>query len=147
LSHLGCFPAEALHPSQGETTYSALRASNKHHSAVWYLASWNVLVDEDGTIETSKQCCDHHVSDVRKIDSVVNELQKYKIYVAGLQETKWFGDNVHKVADSVVLTSGRKVPIAGRSGQRGEGVAIVLNGPAIQAWMNGGSQWKAWRLD
>jgi len=98
------------------------------------------LVDEDGTIETAKCCCDHHVSHVRKIDSVVNELQEYKIYVAGLQETKWFGDNVYKVADSVVLTTGKKVPIAGRSGQQGEGVAIVLSGQAIQAWMNSGSQ-------
>ena len=74
LSYQGCSPAEVLHPSQGETTCT-LRASNKHHSAVWYLAL--SLVDEDGTIETAKQCCDHHVSDVRKIDSVVNELQKY----------------------------------------------------------------------
>ena len=28
--------------------------------------------------------------------------------------------------------------------QRGEGVAIVLSGPAIGAWKAGGSCWKAW---
>ena len=38
LSYQRCSPAEVLHPSQGETTCSASRASNKRHSAVWYLA-------------------------------------------------------------------------------------------------------------
>ena len=52
---------------------------------------------------------------------------------------------MYKVADSVVLTSGRKVPIAGRSDQRGGGVTIVLSGPTIQVWMNSGNQGKAWR--
>ena len=66
-----------MHPSQGETSSSALSASQKHHFAIWYFASWNVRT-------------------------------------------------------------------LGRSHQRGEGVALVLRGPAIIAWRDGGSQWKAW---
>ena len=61
--------------------------------------------------------------------------------VAALQETKWFGS---KVWDSVVLTSGREVPIGSGVRQRGEGVAIVLAGPAVHAWKAGGCKWKAW---
>ena len=43
-----------------------------------------------------------------------------------------------------MLAAGRPVPAPGETGQRGEGVAIVLTGPAIQAWRSGGKQWKAW---
>lgn len=58
--------------------------------------------------------------------------------MAGLQETKWFDAKEYRV------TSGREVPSLGRSHQRDEGVALVLHGPAIIAWRNSGSQWKAW---
>ena len=64
--------------------------------------------------------------------------------MAGLQETKWFGDKEYRVGDSILLISGREVPSLGRSHQRGEGVALVLLGPAIIAWRNSCSQWKAW---
>ena len=53
---------------------------------------------------------------------------------AGLQETKWFGNAMHKVGESIVLTAGWPMPSAGQSRQRGEGVAIVLSGPAVAAW-------------
>ena len=43
-----------------------------------------------------------------------------------------------------MLTSGREIPSLGRSCQRGEEVALVLHEPAIIAWRNGASQWKAW---
>lgn len=46
---------------------------------------------------------------------------------------------------SLVLTAGRKVPGANEVKQRGEGVALVLNSRAIDAWKAGGSKWKAWR--
>ena len=36
-SRQDCPPAEALHPSQGEPSLGAHRASQK-----WYVASWNV---------------------------------------------------------------------------------------------------------
>ena len=42
-----------------------------------------------------------------------------------------------------MLASGRPVPDAGSSYQRG-GVTIVLLDWAVQAWKEVGSQWKAW---
>ena len=42
-----------------------------------------------------------------------------------------------------MLAAGRAVPGAGVR-QRGEGVDIVLSGPAIGVWRSGGSHWKAW---
>ena len=44
----------------------------------------------------------------------------------------------------IVLEADRPAPSAGESRQRGEGVAIVLGGPAVQAWKASGKQWKAW---
>ena len=60
----------------------------------------------------------------------MSELSRYGVVVAALQETKWFGDEVYRVDDSVVLIACRPVP----GDKRGEGVAIVLAGPAIRAW-------------
>ena len=59
---------------------------------------------------------------------------------AALQETKWLGN----VGDSIILAAGRPVPSPGEHLQRGEGVALVLMGPAMGAWREGGEQWKAW---
>ena len=137
-----CSPAEALHPSQGEPSLGALRASQMRGFSLWYVASWNVrtLVDVEGSIETARGGCDISVVDERKIDQVVSELDKYRVVVAALQETKWFGNEVYKVGKSVVLAAGREVPGAEAARQRGEGVAIVLSGPALSAWKAGGSK-------
>ena len=64
--------------------------------------------------------------------------------MGGLQETKWFGEKIYIVGNSIVLTSGREVPRDVVVKQRGEGVALVLMGLAIKAWTSGGSQWKTW---
>ena len=48
------------------------------------------------------------------------------------------------MAGSVVLTSGREMPVQGDTVKRGEGVAIVLMDWAIDAWKAAGKQWKAW---
>ena len=64
--------------------------------------------------------------------------------VAGLQETKWFGNDVYDVSGAAVLTSGRKTPSVGENSHRGEGVAIVLMGWAVEAWKACGSKWRAW---
>lgn len=60
---------------------------------MWVLASWNVrtLLDVDGLIETGRQGDDMQVADEWKIDQVVDVLGRYRVYVAALQETKWFG--------------------------------------------------------
>ena len=44
----------------------------------------------------------------------------------------------------MVLTAGRKTPREGENVVRGEGVALVLSGLAVDAWKRGGSQWSAW---
>ena len=48
------------------------------------------------------------------------------------------------MGSSMVITAGRPTPQGDQSRQRGEGVAIVLRGPAIEAWRNGGDQQKSW---
>ena len=80
--------------------------------------------------------------DDRRIDIVVDELHRLRIEVAGLQETLWFGRDIFSVADSMVLTSGKKLPGPDGEFRRGGGVAIVLRGRALSAWRSVGSQWR-----
>jgi len=103
------------------------------------------LLDVHDPIETAR-CYDDVaiVQDERKIDQVVNELSTYKIDMAALQETRWFGEGIYKVGESFVLSSGRPVPVQGKARQQGEGVALVQSGPATIPWRDGGSLWKVW---
>ncbi len=48
-----------------------------------------------------------------RLIQVVAVLRKYRVDVAGLQETKWFVCSVYNVSDSVVIAAGRPVPGAG----------------------------------
>ena len=96
-------------------------------------------------METACQGLDcRQVTEDRRINLVVRELNRYKIPAAVLQETKLFGQAVYCVGKSVVITAGRPTPQPGHSEQRGEGVAVVLSGPAIATWQKGGEQWKTW---
>ena len=94
-------------------------------------------MDVEGPIETARQRGEMNVVDERKIDQVVAELDRYKVVVVALQETRWFGNGVYKVEESVVLAAGREVPQEESVRRRGEGVAIVLSGPAVMAWRSG----------
>jgi len=40
------------------------------------------------------------IADERKIDQVVNKLGRYKVDVAVLQKTKWFGEGIYNVGES-----------------------------------------------
>ena len=62
---------------------------------------------------------------------MVREFNRYRITVAALQETKWFGSATYcnNVGRSVVLTAGRPASQAGKSNQRGESIAIAPSGP------------------
>ncbi len=95
-------PAEDLQSSQGVTPcMTAHSTSRMQSSPVWVLASWNVrtLLDVDGRIETARKGVDDaEVVDERKVDQVVGELSKYRVEVAAVQETKWFGNEVYEVA-------------------------------------------------
>ena len=44
----------------------------------------------------------------------------------------------------MVVAAGRPVPGASVVNQIGEGVAVVLSGPAVDAWRSGGGRWKVW---
>ena len=68
----------------------------------------------------------------------------YKVIVAALQETQWFGNGVYQLGESMALVAGREVPQEEGVRRRGEDVAIVLSGPAMKAWRSGSNQWKAW---
>lgn len=110
-------------------------------------ATWNVrsLLNVSGPVETAFARGVRTLSGVddRRIDVVVGELQRLGIEVAGLEETRWFGDASYVVGDALVLTSGRPLPSDGAALARGEGVAVVLRGRALRAWKAGGSQWSA----
>ena len=56
-----------------------------------------------GWVETAKQNGEVSVMDERKIDQVVSELDRYHVVVGTLQETRWFGREVYRVGESVVL--------------------------------------------
>ena len=92
---------------------NAPRRKLKSKFAVWSLVSWNVrsLLKIRSSIETARQGSEPDNAEDRKVDRFISEFRRYDIEVGGLQETKWFGSNVYRVGGSVVLTSGRKIPI------------------------------------
>lgn len=98
------------------------------------------------TQKVASQRGDGQRGEDRKVDLIVDEMKtkRYDVKVAALQETKWFGSEVYHVGGSVVLTAGREKPALDDRVQRGEWVAIMLFGPAIDAWKRAGRQWKAW---
>ena len=65
----------------------------------------------------------------------MQELQRYEITIAGIQETKWFGCDVWPAGDGwCFLHSGRQLLSSGEVAQRGEGVGILLNPQGVEAW-------------
>ena len=65
---------------------------------------------------------------------MVNELKKLNVAVAGIQETKWFGQDVWNVDQFTLLHLGRTLPGNGEPLLRNEGVGIVLDQHATVAW-------------
>ena len=58
--------------------------------------------------------------------------------------TKWFGKDVWPTADGCMfLHSGRPLPERDAVTHRGEGVRILFNGVATEAWRQAGEVWKA----
>ena len=58
-----------------------------------WLYNWNVrsTVDTVCSVEIASQRAGSHRGDDGNVDLVVNELKRYDVKVAALQETKWFG--------------------------------------------------------
>ena len=111
-----------------------------------FLGPWKIrsLLDNEGPIETACGRKNNTKYEDRRIDLVVKELNRYNITVGALQETKWFNNAVYQVGRSIVLTSSRPTPNANEQMLRGEGVAIVLSGEAVKAWVASGKNWKAY---
>ena len=99
--------------------------------------------DTVGCIEITSRRQDGQRGEDRKVDLIVDELRRYKIKVAWLQETKWFGSEVYNIAGSTVLTSGLNKPADDQNHHRGEGIAIVLSDQAVKVWKASGSHCKA----
>ena len=143
-----CIPAEELRTSQE----NCHQVQNKAHRAfrrklsTWRIGTWNVrsMVDTEGPIEIASQRADGQRGESKKVDQIVEEMKRYNVKVAALQETKWLGNEMYQVGGSVILTAGREITSPGAPLQRGEGVAILLLGPAIDAWKKTGRKWKAW---
>ena len=126
--------------------FSSFAHRAKSRGSYMFLGTWNVrsLLDAEGPIETARQGSEARDAEDRRVDLVVRELERYHVKIAALQETKWFGNAVYTVGESVVLAAGRPTPGPAQTKQRGEGVAIVLMDSALRAWRASGEQWKAW---
>lgn len=110
-------------------------------------ATWNVrsLVEDTGDERICRRNAplDHSGVD-RKLDFLADELQKCRVDVAGIQETKWFGNDVWPARGGFTfLHSGRPLPVDGQPARRNEGVGILLNATMTKSWKRGGSTWRA----
>ena len=81
----------------------------------------------------------------RKLDLMMKELKWYRVSVAAIQETKWFGKDVWKAQGYTFLHSGRPLPSddgSAATAMRNEGVGIALDGRATAAWDEAGEAWE-----
>ena len=137
----------SLASSRVNTNTTGKKSAHRRKEGICRFATWNVrsLLNESGPVETALVGSSRSSKkfDDRRVDVAVNELKRLDIEVAGFQETRWFGTDTYRVGGAVVLASGRPLPRSGDAVRRGEGVAIVLRGRALQAWRAGGEQWRA----
>jgi len=48
-----------------------------------------------------------------KVNLLVGVLRRFDISIAGISETKWFGEGVYEVDGFVLVHSGRPMPVGG----------------------------------
>jgi hypothetical protein len=113
------------------------------------LSTWNVrtLVENSGDARICrtrpKTTCNCNSVD-RKLDLLIRELKRYKVSVAAIQETKWFGQDVWNAEGYTFLHSGRPLPTSEDDhAMRNEGVGIALDERATIAWRAAGETWCA----
>lgn len=101
----------AVYPSVPVCVCLSRRTSMVDAATSVKFGTWNVrsMVDTAGCVEVAS--CHAGRGEDCKVDLVISEQARYVIVVGALQETKWFGNEVYEVADSVVLTSGRRTPM------------------------------------
>ena len=118
-----------------------MRKSRKERETL-FMASWNVqsLVEDTGDARICRK--NKSVSRVdRGLDFLSAELVKFRVGVAGIQETKWFGSDVWPIGNCTFVHSGRPIPTGGEPTRRNEGVGIWMNPEMSAAWRRGREQW------
>ena len=99
--------AQALKRSEtGEQRWKCFVQSSQIKFTSW---DARTLVTVDGPVETATH--GHCVVEERKRYLLLGELHRCNIEVAGIQKSKLFGPAIYDVEDSIVLSSGRPVPI------------------------------------
>ena len=78
----------------------------------------------------------------RKTTLMIWEFKRYKVFAASISETKWFRNGIYEVEDHTILHSAHNMPGEGEPAHGGEGVGLVLNPAATQAWRQGGEVWE-----
>lgn len=79
----------------------------------------------------------------RKIDLMAKELRRYRVSVAGIQETKWFGSDMWEADGYLFLHCGHPLPGEDDAAVQNEGVGIALHERAARVWKEAGEVWKA----
>ena len=101
------------------------------------------LVESEGPIETSlARPGGRGVTVDRKASLMINELKQFKVNIAGISETKWFGAAVYEVEGFRIFHSGRPIPESTPM-VRNEGVGIVLDPAMATSWRESGEVWEA----
>ena len=109
------------------------------------IGCWNMrtLVEAEGSIATSvARPGNRGVPVDRKASLMICEFKKFRINIAAISETKWFGQNIYEIEGYTILHSGRPVPGDGDIIERNEGVGIVLDPLLADAWRRAGEVWK-----
>ena len=112
-----------------------------------FVGSWNVrsLVESFGDARICRkrpvsgeggETAVGHVD--RKLDLLVRELQRFRVSIVDIQESKWFGKDVWPAVDGYTFVhSGRTLPGEDDIAARGEGVGILMDAKATAAWRQG----------
>ena len=109
------------------------------------IGCWNMrtLVEAEGSIATSvARPGARGVPVDKKASFMIREFRKYRINIAGISETKWFGQDIYEVEGYTILHSGRPIPGDTDAVERNEGVGIVLDPQLKEAWRRAGEIWK-----
>ena len=79
----------------------------------------------------------------RKLDLLVSEMRRYNVSVGAVQETKWFGNDIWQADGYTLLHSGRSLSGDGENAVQNEGIGILLDERAANAWRAAGEAWEA----
>ena len=107
---------------------------------------WNVqsLVEMDGGIKIATVHPKVRPVQIdKKINFLVKELRHFHMSIVCINETKWFGYDIHEADGYTMIHLGRSVSQSGDTVQRGEGVAIVLDPVMATSLRDSRASWSA----